>query len=369
MAWVYRRLDPFLPGDFCHPARCCRLANRYVRRRFRAAKYATYLTGGPLVRKTDAWPDGHPKHDLVPAGLFLLIPLPLILPPAWQVWTILLITLLMTVPGTSLMIGFNALLAATVPHNARGRVVGQRNALFAAATIISFLLSGWILDQLPFAWGYVAVFSLGTLGSALSTYHISRIKVPPPPEFKGLPLGDMAQPGRSANYSGDIPQRLQFGLRLWLRWRSITLGSLNGISKRYWQATGAIFFFHFAIKLPAVLFPLFWVREIDLSDGQIQMVERLALPDDAGRRARARAAGSPPGQPAFVRGWRIVNGFHPPFDRIQFRPTAAACRQPVGGLVWAILVGASGNRLLELTPEMQRPTHLTIYNLALNGGY
>ena len=38
----------------------------------------------------------------------------------------------------------------------------------------------------------------------------------------------------------------------------------------------------------------------------------------------------------------------------------------VGGLVWAILSGALINRLLELTPENNRPVHLALYNLALN---
>jgi predicted MFS family arabinose efflux permease len=38
----------------------------------------------------------------------------------------------------------------------------------------------------------------------------------------------------------------------------------------------------------------------------------------------------------------------------------------VGGTVWAILSGALVNRLLEVTPENKRPSHLALYNLALN---
>ena len=38
----------------------------------------------------------------------------------------------------------------------------------------------------------------------------------------------------------------------------------------------------------------------------------------------------------------------------------------IGGFIWAILSGALTNRLLELTPEDNRPVHLALCNLALN---
>jgi MFS family permease len=38
----------------------------------------------------------------------------------------------------------------------------------------------------------------------------------------------------------------------------------------------------------------------------------------------------------------------------------------LGGVVWAILSGSLGNRLLEQTPPDNRPAHLALYNLALN---
>ncbi|NJN93011.1 MAG: MFS transporter [Anaerolineales bacterium] len=97
-------------------------------------------------------------------GFFLMIPLPLLLPDSLKVWSVLILSLLMAVPGTALAIGFNALLAATVPPESRGRVVGWRNSLLAATVMIAFVLSGWILDWLTFEWGYAVVFYPGRSG-------------------------------------------------------------------------------------------------------------------------------------------------------------------------------------------------------------
>src|SRR6185295_9507227 len=151
---------------------------------------------------------------LATVGLFSAVPLPLLLPDPFKVWTALAITLLMAVPGTALAVGFNALLATAVSPPYRSRVVGRRNALLAGAVMIAFLVSGWILDVLPFEWGYAAVFALGALGSGLSTYHLSRIKLPPVPQFQIQPLRDQAQPGRGSGLSGDAPLRVSIGLRL-----------------------------------------------------------------------------------------------------------------------------------------------------------
>ena len=135
-------------------------------------------------------------------GFLFLIPLPLVLPEAIQVWAVLLLMLLTAIPGTALMVGFNALLAATVPPEARGHVIGRRNSLLAATIMLAFILSGWILDRLSFEWGYAIVFTVGALGAGLSTYHLPRIQVPPIPHFQGRPLKDHAQPGRGVGVAG-----------------------------------------------------------------------------------------------------------------------------------------------------------------------
>jgi len=312
---------------------------------------------GPAVTQTAIW------HRV---GYFLLIPLPLFLPHQLQVWAVLAITLLMAIPGSALAVGFNALLAATVPPEARGVVVGRRNGLLAATIMLSFVLSGWILDLLSFEWGYVVVFTLGALGVALSTYHLYRIRVPESPPFTGRLVKDHAQPGRVIGFSGVSPHRLNIGLRLSLRWQPGKAGILGDISARFWGVMAAFFLFHFAQFLPAALFPLFWVHELDLSDGVIGWTNALfyltmlifapLLGPLAGRLGNYRlmAVGS------------VLLALYPLLVALSHGLVLLIAANVIGGIVWAILSGALANRLLEHVPDDDRPAHLALYNLALN---
>jgi MFS family permease len=299
-------------------------------------------------------------------GFFLMIPLPLLLPDPLKIWSVLLLTLLMAIPGTALAIGFNALLAATVPPEARGRVVGRRNSLLAGTVMAAFLLSGWILDRLPFEWGYAVVFSLGALGAGMSSYHLNRIQVPPIPNFKNRPMRDRAQIGRGIGLGSDAPQRLDVTLRLWLRWRPAKGARLLDISPQYRWVMLAYFFFHFTQMLPAALFPLFWVREVHLTDGEIGWVNALfyltmllvsPLLEPLTRwlgNYRLAVAGS------------ILLASYPLITALSHGLVLLLVVSVCGGTIWAILSGALVNRLLELTPEDKRPSHLALYNLALN---
>jgi MFS family permease len=299
-------------------------------------------------------------------GYFLLIPIPLFLPTSMQIWAALTLTLLVAVPGTALAISFNALLATTVPPEFRGRVVGRRNALLAGTIMAAFLVSGWILDALSFEAGYAAVFALGALGGAMSTYHLSRIKPPAIPPFQIRPLRDQAQPGRGTGLAGDTPQRMTIGMRLWLRWRPNQSGFFAGISAGYWWVMLAFFLFHFTQLLPAALFPLFWVREIHLTDGEIGLLNAIfylimlttspflePLTKRLGN-YRLTAIGS------------ILLSLYPLITALSTDLTLILVASVAGGIIWAILSGALVNRLLEVTPEDKRPSHLAIYNLALN---
>src|SRR4030042_822563 len=61
----------------------------------------------------------------------VLLPLPWLLADAYQVWALVALVAVMSVPGTLLAIAFNAMFAEAVPADWRGQVVGRRNALGA----------------------------------------------------------------------------------------------------------------------------------------------------------------------------------------------------------------------------------------------
>jgi MFS family permease len=300
------------------------------------------------------------------AGFVLLLPLPFVFSADWQVKTVILLTLSMAIPGTALVIGFNAMLATTVAPKYRGMVVGRRNALLAGAIMLSFLLCGAILERLPFAWGYLVVFGLGAVGAMVSACHVIAIKVPKSPApFEGRPLRDAAQAGRFSALSASVPQRLTMGLRL-LTQRRPQIGSIKYIPVAFWWTMLAYFIFHFAQLMPGPLFPIFWVREAHLTDGQIGWINALFY--------LAMLLAAPLLAPLTARlgNYRlnvvgaILLGTYPLLTALSSDMTLLLVASIVGGLTWAILSGALYNRLLEIIPDNNRPAHLAVYNLVLN---
>jgi MFS family permease len=155
-------------------------------------------------------------------------------------------------------------------------------------------------------------------------------------------------------------------MRLWLRWRPVQGGLNINVSDRYRQVMLAYFAFHFTQMLPTALFPIFWVREIHLSDGEIgwlnatfylSMLLAAPLLEPLTRRLgnyRLAVLGS------------ISLAAYPFITGLSYGLPLLLLTSIIGGVVWAILSGALVNRLLEVTPEDQRPSHLALYNLALN---
>ena len=308
---------------------------------------------GPAVTQTAVW------HRV---AYLVLVPLPLLLPEQVQVWAILIIILLGAIPGTALAVGFNAALATAVSVEKRGRVVGIRNAVLAGAIMVSFLASGWILERTSFEWGYVIVFGIGAIGAAMSTYHLYRLRLPETPDFKMRSVGDHAQPGRSTGFSGSAPYRLAIGMRLWLT-RPTTFTRVSGAYR--WMML-AFFLFHFAQFLPGALFPLFWVREANLTDGQIGLINAVFY--------LAMLVAAPLLAPLAVKlgNYRLavvgalMLSIYPLFTALSNGLFLLIVASIIGGATWAILSGALNNRLLEFIPVDERPRHLAVYNLSLN---
>ncbi|QLQ08468.1 MAG: MFS transporter [Anaerolineae bacterium] len=121
-------------------------------------------------------------------GVFVF--LPVLLAAAAQAWVLPVVVVLMSLPGTLLAIGFNALFADVVPPHARALVVGRRNMLFAVSTTLTALAAGFILDHVVFPLNYRLVFLVGVVGAALSSYHLGRIRDirPPVPAVAAPPV-------------------------------------------------------------------------------------------------------------------------------------------------------------------------------------
>jgi MFS family permease len=297
----------------------------------------------------------------------LWLPLPILLGPQAQIWVLIILTLLMNIPGTSLAVGFNALFAEVVPPDWRGHVAGARNALLSLTFIVVSVLCGRILNTLPFPINYQVVFALGFLGAAMSTLHLWFVTPPSSGQAErrvGRGLGSLGAPGMFHN--------VVRALRPGVAWRF-----LKRLQKPYWPSPGVqgspfgrlvavLFAFNLALYLAIPLFPIRWVNQLQLSDQEIgwgtavfyvsvflgstqldRLVRRLG-----NRRVTALGAIFMSSYPAFM---ALAQGLG------LFLVGSAA-----GGFGWALVGGSLINYVLEKVPEDRRPAYLAWYNLAMN---
>jgi predicted MFS family arabinose efflux permease len=294
------------------------------------------------------------------------VPLPWLLGAADQVWALVGLTLLMSVPGTLLAVGFNAMFAETVPPAYRGQVVGVRNGLLAITYILVSLLCGYLLERLPFPQGYQVVFGLGFLGAAMSTLHLWFIRPPtaaPPRARVGRALGDLAWPGRIR----PIVEGLRPGvaLRFLVRRRGAALrpGVLRG---RFGRFVAILFAFHVALHLAIPLFPLHWVHQLHLSDRDIGLgsalfyVSVLLASTQLVRLVRRY------GNQRVTALGAVFMASYPFFMALSRGLDLFLVGSIGGGLGWALVAGALVNYVLEIVPDDNRPPYLAWYNLALN---
>lgn len=338
------------------------------------------LNAGPAVvgllftMPAGRWLQGRPiggavfwSAALARAGYLLFALLPGLLAPSVQIWTFILLTLVMTVPATVLAVGFNALYASAVFPEWRGHVTGLRNALLSVFFVLSSLLAGFLLDRLPLTTGYPLLFGLGFIGGAMSTYHLWRLRhitgetVPGPPQIRGI-IGDFAGPGEMRILG--INLRVNVALRAFTRGvRSLRPEVLRGA---YGSVIAAQFFFNLALFLPVPLFPLYWVNELHFSDGIISL--GTAIFHTAvlfGSLGMSRLVGRWGNHRLTVAG-ALLLGLYPLLIAFTEDLTLFWVASVTGGAAWSLVGGTVGNYLLEKMPATDRPAYLAWYNLALN---
>jgi MFS family permease len=288
-----------------------------------------------------------------------------------QVWGIVLITLLMSVSGTIVAISFNAVFAEAVPPDWRAHVVGRRNALLAISISVTALLSGLILDQIVFPVNYQIVFALGACGSLMSSYHLKQLRLGA--ERLSADIRPATSPQPSKNHASPGALRI-LGPSRAIYWRSLLpsrgrpllrLDLLRSGFGPFMLAFLAFYTFQF---FPLPIFPLYYVRELHLTDGAISlgsalfngmvMVGSLRL-SQISRRYGAR--------------WLLVVsalafGQYPLLIGLAHNATLFWVSSLTGGLVYAFLSGANINRLMERVPENDRPAYMALHNLIMNLG-
>jgi MFS family permease len=300
------------------------------------------------------------------SGYLVLIPLPWLLPPAWQVWAILLVSLLMSVAGTFLAIGFNAMFADVVPPEWRGEVVGRRNALVAVSITLTSILCGWLLDRIVFPLNYQVVFGIGAFGAILSTYHLGKLRALGQPVLRmGRPMLDFARPGLPRFIDALRPMA---GLRFLARARGEGLLRLDRLRGSFGLLIAAFFTLYVVQYIPIPLFPLFIVRELRLADSDISIGNVLFYTTMLVLSLSLRRASARFGHRGVLLFSALFFSLYPLLLGLARGPGLYWLASVIGGGVWALMSAGLVNRLMERVPEGDRPAHMALHNLALNLG-
>jgi hypothetical protein len=293
--------------------------------------------------------------------------LPLLLAPHGQIWALVGLVLLMTIPATILSVGFNALYASAVPPEWRGHVAGIRNAMLSFVFVVTSLVSGYLLNHLPMTVGYPLIFGLGFVGAVLSSVqlwhlrHITGETVPGPPQIRGI-IGDMARPGEIRILG--VSLRASVALRAFAR--GTNLLRIEVLRGHYGQVTAALFFFHLALFLPGSIFPLYWVNHLHFSDGVISVGTAIFHSAVLLGSLRVSQLAQRWGNHKLTAVGALVLSLYPLLTAFTENLPLFFITALVGGASWSLVGGAVGNYMLEKVPSTDRPAYLAWYNLALN---
>ena len=302
-------------------------------------------------------------HRLFYAGWIFL---PLLFNTPGQIQALIWLTLAMSIPGTAMAVGFNALFAEAVPPEWRGHVAGVRNGLMAIVFVVVSLLCGFILQWLPFPLGYQVVFGMGFIGGAMSSYHLWFVRPLTNNQTymaANVLVADLARPGhiRTVGDGRLASVGLRFLTRIKQPWLNLDL--LRG---PYGLVLLLLFIFHLMQYLAIPLFPLYWVNHLHLTDQEISLGNAVFYGAVLlGSTQLARLTRQMGNRHLMVVGIAAMS-VYPALTAVTHTLELFLITSVLGGLAWSMVGGASANYLLEKIPADQRPAHLAWYNLALN---
>jgi MFS family permease len=325
----------------------------YAARRGATGFQVSLLTAGPgmvnlfLSLPAGRWVQGKPLIGVAfwaalwaRLGYLALVPLAWWFLPQVEIWVIIVITLVMSIPLTAHSVGFNTLLACLVPTEWRGEVVGKRNALLALSTTVASVVCGQVLNSISFPFNYQVVFALGALGAVMSTYHLGRLR-PVPGMLAGV------NPRESSVKS------------------LLRLDLLRGGFGPFMFAYLAYYTFMY---LPVALFPLYYVRIMHLSDLSISLGNALFYLTMMIASMNLGRFSARFGHRKVLVYSALLMGFYPLCAGLARTPFLYWVASFGGGLVSGMVTGGLINRLMERAPEDDRPAHMAFYNIALNLG-
>ena len=170
-----------------------------------------------------------------------------IVPQQYAVLAVLIIWAIATLPQTMRNVAFSVVMNAVAGPSGRYALMSRRWSILGLVSAITVMIVGQILDRLSFPTNYQLVLIGLSVGTLISYYYSSRIKLPdaePQPRTHGLSL-----PQRFKGYIDLIR-----GERAFVSFTAKRLVYLSGSA------------------LAAPLFPIYYVREVQATDAWIGII-------------------------------------------------------------------------------------------------
>ncbi len=243
---------------------------------------------------------------------------------------------LQAIPVTIAATSFLSMLADAVPPDRMTQVVGWRIAGLGVTSTLSTLLAGQVLQRLPFPISYQVLFVIGYVASMLSLWHMTRLHVPDRP-------ADVSSRGRWFAEFGRMMRYPRFG-----------------------YFTAAVGVLQLALGMAAPLFPLFWVRRLSASDGQISLVVTIASAAMVLGSLLMRRTVRRIGREMALAAGAIGYALYPLLTALSpsvwwLLPWAA-----LGGFFSAAIAVTLFDNLMAVTPDADRTNYIGLYNISAN---
>jgi MFS family permease len=162
---------------------------------------------------------------------------------------IIVIWAVATVPQAIVNVAFTIVMGAVAGPNRRYYLMSRRWSSLGITSALTVALVGWLLEQFLFPINYQYVFIGSFVGGLLSFAFSSRISIPD---------NDRSEQATAAGHSWRVRLR-----EAWAGLRENTT---------YSRLLASQFVFRCGITLALPLFPLYWVRKLQISDSQIGLI-------------------------------------------------------------------------------------------------
>jgi len=160
---------------------------------------------------------------------------------------------LVTFPTAIASLAFTSLIADVVPADKRAQVISTRNVLVSIVSTVTVLISGKLLDLLPFPLNYQMLFGAGFAASLVSLYYVSRIK-----------MADASGAESRPRHKTPLAINLRRSLKQLMSQRDFV------------RFSASAFAFHWGLYMPSALYAIYRVKNLGASDtwiGLLSMVE------------------------------------------------------------------------------------------------